>query len=131
MLSAAKALQDKGFNLFATKGTADFLAANGIEAEVLHWPDSGMKPNTLDYIKEKKIDLVINIPKNLSESELSNDYTIRRSAIDFNIPLITNARLASAFIQAFCRLDRSDIKNQILERVLDPLARKMQEPPLV
>ena len=69
-----------------------------------------MKPNTLDYIKEKKIDLVINIPKNLSESELSNDYTIRRSAIDFNIPLITNARLASAFIQAFCRLDRSDIK---------------------
>ncbi len=110
MLSAAKALQDKGFNLFATKGTADFLAANGIEAEVLHWPDSGMKPNTLDYIKEKKIDLVINIPKNLSESELSNDYTIRRSAIDFNIPLITNARLASAFIQAFCRLDRSDIK---------------------
>lgn len=110
MLSAAKALQDKGFNLFATKGTADFLAANGIEAEVLHWPDSGMKPNTLDYIKEKKIDLVINIPKNLSESELSNDYTIRRSAIDFNIPLITNARLASAFIQAFCRLDRRDIK---------------------
>lgn len=110
MLSAAKALQDKGFNLFATKGTADFLAANGIEAEVLHWPDSGMKPNTLDYIKEKKIDLVINIPKNLSESELSNDYTIRRSAIDFNIPLITNARLASAFIQAFCRLDRGDIK---------------------
>ena len=110
MLSAAKALQEKGFNLFATKGTADFLAANGIEAEVLHWPDSGMKPNTLDYIKEKKIDLVINIPKNLSESELSNDYTIRRSAIDFNIPLITNARLASAFIQAFCRLDRSDIK---------------------
>lgn len=110
MLSAAQALQDKGFNLFATKGTADFLAANGIEAEVLHWPDSGMKPNTLDYIKEKKIDLVINIPKNLSESELSNDYTIRRSAIDFNIPLITNARLASAFIQAFCRLDRGDIK---------------------
>ena len=110
MLSAAHALQDKGFNLFATKGTADFLASNGIKAEVLHWPDSEMKPNTLDYIKDKKIDLVINIPKNLSESELSNDYTIRRSAIDFNIPLITNARLASAFIHAFCRLDRDDIK---------------------
>ena len=72
----------------------------------IYWPDSPEKPNTLDYIKERKIDLVINIPKNLSESELHNDYTIRRSAIDFNIPLITNARLASAFIYAFCRLDR-------------------------
>ena len=81
-----------------------------MRAEVLHWPDSELKPNTLDYIKEKKIDLVVNIPKNLSETELNNDYTIRRSAIDFNIPLITNARLASAFIQAFCRLDKKDIK---------------------
>ncbi len=110
MLGAAKALQAKHYNLYATKGTADFLAQNGIRAEVLHWPDSPEKPNTLDFIKEKKIDLVINIPKNLSESELHNDYTIRRSAIDFNVPLITNARLASAFIQAFCRLDKKDIK---------------------
>ena len=110
MIGPAKALQEKGYHLYATQGTADFLAQNGVKAEVLHWPDSPEKPNTLDYIKERKIDLVINIPKNLSESELHNDYTIRRSAIDFNIPLITNARLASAFIYAFCRLDRKEIK---------------------
>ncbi len=110
MLSAAKALQDRGYTLFATKGTADFLAANGVTAEVLQWPDSPEKPNTLDFIKERKIDLVINIPKNLSAAELNNDYTIRRSAIDFNVPLITNPRLASAFIHAFCKLGPDDIK---------------------
>ncbi len=110
MLSAAKALQDKGFSLFATKGTADFLEANGVAAEVLHWPDSPQKPNTLDFIRERKVDLVINIPKNLSAAELNNDYTIRRSAIDFNVPLITNPRLASAFIHAFCKLGPDDIK---------------------
>jgi carbamoyl-phosphate synthase large subunit len=110
MLEAVKALADKGYNLYATGGTADYLNANGIAAETLHWPDSPEKPNTLDYIREKKIDLVVNIPKNLSESELTNDYTIRRSAIDFNIPLITNARLASAFIMAFCKLGREGIQ---------------------
>ena len=110
MLSAAKALQDRGYNIFATKGTAEFLELNGVHATILHWPDQKEQPNTLDYIKEKKIDLVVNIPKNLSKDELNNDYTIRRSAIDFNIPLITNARLASAFIIAFCRLAPEDIK---------------------
>ena len=110
MLSAAKALQSRGYNIFATKGTAAFLELNGVHATVLHWPDQKEQPNTLDYIKEKKIDLVVNIPKNLSKDELNNDYTIRRSAIDFNIPLITNARLASAFIIAFCRLAPEDIK---------------------
>ncbi len=110
MLSAAKSLQQKGYNIFATKGTAAFLELNGIHATVLHWPDQDKQPNTLDYIKKKKIDLVVNIPKNLSKDELNNDYTIRRSAIDFNIPLITNARLASAFITAFCQLTPDDIK---------------------
>ncbi|MCD8101752.1 MAG: carbamoyl-phosphate synthase (glutamine-hydrolyzing) large subunit [Alistipes sp.] len=110
LLPAARALQTRGYNLYATKGTADYLAHNGIRAEVLHWPDSVQQPNTLDYIRNKQVDLVINIPKNLSASELSNDYTIRRSAIDFNVPLITNARLASAFITAFCKLDRKDIR---------------------
>ena len=103
-------LQEKGYNIFATKGTAQFLETNGVHATVLHWPDQSEQPNTLTYIKEKKIDLVVTIPKNLSKTELSNDYTIRRSAIDFNIPLITNARLASAFITAFCKLDKQDIK---------------------
>ena len=110
MLSAAKALQAKGYDIFATRGTAVFLETNGVHATVLHWPDQDEQPNTLTYIKEKKIDLVVNIPKNLSKDELNNDYTIRRSAIDFNIPLITNARLASAFINAFCRLSKEDVR---------------------
>jgi carbamoyl-phosphate synthase large subunit len=110
LLDAARALQEKDFNLFATRGTADYLAANGVKATALAWPDSDEKPNTLNYIRERKVDLVVNIPKNLSAAELSNDYTIRRSAIDFNVPLITNARLASAYIDAFCRLSPDDIK---------------------
>ena len=109
LISSARALVDKGYNLYATAGTREFLAKNGIKATTLHWPDEDKKPNTIDYIKEKKIDLVINIPKNLSKSELDNDYLIRRSAVDYNIPLITNARLASAFILAFCKLNLEDI----------------------
>ena len=109
MLPAAKILQNMGYEIYATQGTADFLTSNGVNAVILHWPDSDRKPNTLDYIKERKIDFVVNIPKNLSKAELSNDYTIRRSAIDFNIPLITNARLAKAFINAFCNIGREEI----------------------
>ncbi|MBO5874382.1 MAG: carbamoyl phosphate synthase large subunit, partial [Rikenellaceae bacterium] len=102
--------QERGYNIFATKGIAKYLEEHGVKATVLYWPDQNETPNTLEYIKEKKIDLVVNIPKNLSKDELNNDYTIRRSAIDYNIPLITNARLASAFIMAFCKLSREDIK---------------------
>jgi carbamoyl-phosphate synthase large subunit len=109
MLPAAKMLQKSGYKLYATQGTADFLAQNNIQAEVLHLPNSNLQPNTLDFIKERKIDFVVNIPKNLSKSELSDSYIIRRSAIDFNIPLITNARLASAFIRAFCKMKREEI----------------------
>ncbi|MDR0415642.1 MAG: carbamoyl-phosphate synthase (glutamine-hydrolyzing) large subunit [Prevotellaceae bacterium] len=110
MLSAAAALQENGYTIFATKGTADFLEANGVKATVLHWPDQPDQPNTLTYIKEKKVDLVVNIPKNLSKDELNNDYLIRRGAVDFNIPLLTNARLASTFIHAFCKLSKKEIK---------------------
>ena len=109
MLSAAQELQQNGYELYATQGTAEYLAQNGVKTTVLHWPNSDKKPNTIDYIKERKIDLVVNIPKNLSKTELSNDYTIRRSAVDFNIPLITNARLASAYINAFCRIGRDEV----------------------
>jgi len=105
LLNSARMLVERGFQLFATPGSAQFLSENEIPAMVLHWPDDPAQPNTLDYIRERKIDLIINIPKNLSKTELNNDYTIRRSAVDFNIPLITNARLASAFIYAICRLD--------------------------
>jgi len=105
LLQSARMLQERGFHLYATRGTASFLKENGVESTMLHWPDEEAKPNILDYLRERKIDLVINIPKNLSRTELANDYTIRRSAVDFNIPLITNARLASAFLYAVCRFD--------------------------
>lgn len=110
ILPAAKLLSEKGFKLFATMGSADFFRSNGVEVTTLHWPDESKDPNTLDYIRQKKIDLVVNIPKNLSKTELNNDYTIRRSAVDYNIPLLTNARLASAFLIAICYLDPKDIK---------------------
>jgi carbamoyl-phosphate synthase large subunit len=109
LVNSCKLLEEKGYNLFATRGTAQFLEMNGINSTMLHWPDEDKKPNTLDYLKNKIIDLVINIPKDLSKSELSNDYHIRRNAIDYNIPLITNARLASAFLTAICRLNLEDI----------------------
>lgn len=109
LIPSCKILSEKGYNLFATKGTYEFLKLNGIESTMLHWPDEDKKPNTLDYLRSKMIDLVINIPKNLTPTELSNDYHIRRSAIDFNIPLITNARLAIAFIKSFCEMTETDI----------------------
>ena len=109
LVNSCRLLSEKGYNLFATHGTAQFLEMNGIPSTILHWPDEDKKPNTLDYLKNKMIDLVINIPKDLSKSELSNDYTIRRSAIDYNIPLITNARLASAFLLAICKLNLDEL----------------------
>ena len=109
MLISARMLHERGYNLFATRGTQKFLEENGIPCTMLHWPDEDKHPNTLEYIRNKKIDLVINIPKNLSSDELYNDYHIRRNAIDYNIPLITNARLASAFIYAICRLKPDDV----------------------
>lgn len=105
LVNSCKLLIEKGYNLFATFGTHDFLKMNGIASTPLHWPDEDKQPNTLEYLKSGMIDLVVNIPKDLSKTELNNDYTIRRSAIDYNIPLITNARLASAFIIAFCKMD--------------------------
>jgi len=110
MLKSAGMLVDKGFNLFATEGTARFFRDNNIECTTLYWPDEeDRKPNTIDYIKQKKLDLVINIPKDHTRRELSNGYRIRRNAIDFNIPLITNARVASAFIYAFCKYNVEDL----------------------
>jgi carbamoyl-phosphate synthase large subunit len=109
LISSCKLLADKGYNLFATRGTAQFLQMNDIPCTMLHWPDEDKQPNTLDYLKTKMIDLVINIPKDLTKNELSNDYLIRRSAVDFNIPLITDSRLASAFLTAICKLSIEDI----------------------
>ena len=110
LLQSAKLLAERGFNLFGTEGTSKFFNDNGIPCTTLNWPDeSDKKPNTIDYIKEKKLDLVINIPKDNTNRELSNGYRIRRNSIDYNIPLITNARVASAFIYAFCKYDISDL----------------------
>lgn len=110
LLGSARMLEQKGYKLFATEGTHRFFAENGVTTTLLHWPDQpDLQPNTMDYIREKKIDLVVNIPKNLSKDELRNGYQIRRSSVDFNIPLITNARLASAFIASFCKMGMDDI----------------------
>jgi carbamoyl-phosphate synthase large subunit len=110
MLNSARMLQERGYDLYATKGTYDFYSLNGIDTIMLHWPDEDKKPNVMDYLRQKVIDLVINIPKNLTKSELDNDYKIRRSAIDYNIPLITNARLASAFIYSIYKIKPDEIK---------------------
>ena len=111
MLEAAQLLHQKGYNLFATGGTHQFLTDNGIPAVKVYWPsESDREPQALEMLHNKQIDLVVNIPKNLTQKELDNGYKIRRAAIDFNIPLITNARLASAFIQAFCSLSINDIQ---------------------
>jgi len=111
MLDAAVMLHNKGYKLFATGGTHQFLADNGIPSTRVYWPSETKQfPQALDMIHNKEIDFVVNIPKNLTQTELDNGYKIRRAAIDFNIPLITNARLASAFIGAFCSMNISEIQ---------------------
>lgn len=109
LLNSARALREKGHKLYATRGTQQFLKNAGVEAHIAYWPDENRSPNTIELIKNRDVDLVVNIPKNLSASELNNDYIIRRSAVDYNVPLLTNARLASAFILAFCRLGEEDL----------------------
>ncbi len=109
MLEAARLLQQKGYKLYATGGTSRYLTDNGVENTLVYWPSEDAQPQALEMLHRKEIDLVVNIPKNLSAGELDNGYKIRRAAIDLNIPLITNARLASAFIQAFCTIDINDI----------------------
>ncbi len=109
LLNSAKMLIQRGYKLFATAGTQEFFEKNNVQCTQLYFPDENKEPNTIEYLKERKIDLVINIPKNLSKTELDNDYKIRRSAIDYNIPLITNARLASAFIYSICKVEFKDI----------------------
>lgn len=112
LLDASRMLFAKGYKVYATAGTAAFLNAHGVDTTPVYWPDE--KPdaenNVMKMIADHKFDLIVNIPKNHSKRELTNGYRIRRGAIDHNIPLITNARLASAFIEAFCELKLSDIQ---------------------
>ncbi|EKU92469.1 carbamoyl-phosphate synthase (glutamine-hydrolyzing) large subunit [Bacteroides oleiciplenus] len=110
MLSAARMLQKKGYKIFATGGSSNFLTENGVENTRVYWPSEPENhPQALDMLHNKEIDMVVNIPKNLTAGELDNGYKIRRAAIDLNVPLITNARLASAFINAFCTMSVDDI----------------------
>lgn len=113
VLAASAMLRYHGYKLFATPGTSRYLTENGVENTLVHWPsEEGQQPQALDMLHNKEIDMVVNVPKNLSTGELTNGYKIRRAAIDLNVPLITNARLASAFIYSFCtqKLDDLEIK---------------------
>lgn len=111
LLMASKLLSQKGYNLYATGGSHKYLIDNNIPATLVHWPsDPDMQPQAMQMLKNKELDFVINIPKNLTQIELENGYKIRRAAVDFNVPLITNARLASAFIIAFCSMNIEDIQ---------------------
>ena len=113
MLDAARMLVEHGYELYATGGTSKYLTDNGVQNTLVHWPSDEGQPQALDLLHQHKIDMVVNIPKNLTSHELTNGYKIRRAAIDLNVPLITNSRLASAFIQAFCtyKLDEIGIKS--------------------
>ena len=111
LLESAHRLHEKGYQLYATAGTHRYLNDNGIPAILVHWPSEADKePQALDLLHRKQIDFVVNIPKNLTSNELTNGYKIRRAAVDLNVPLITNARLASAYIRAFCDLTVDDIE---------------------
>ena len=109
MLDACRELQKHGYTLYATGGTSRYLEDNGIENNLVYWPSENGKPQALDMLHSHNIDLVVNIPKNLTETELDNGYKIRRASIDLNVPLITNTRLASAFINAFCAIREQDL----------------------
>ncbi len=108
-LDSARMLREHGYKLYATGGTSKFLTENGIENERVYWPSEEGTPQALDLLHKKEIDMVVNIPKDLTPGELTNGYKIRRAAVDLNVPLITNSRLAEAFINAFCHLKPEDL----------------------
>jgi len=110
LLDSVKKLAEMNYKLYATEGTAKFLQENNVKADVLHWPLDKKEPNALTFIQERKIDLVINIPKSYEEEEITNDYLIRRKAVDFNIPLLTNAQIAKLFIESINKKKIEDLE---------------------
>jgi len=110
LLEGIRKLEQLGFDLYATKGTSDFYKKNGINTKILHWPLEKKEPNVMTYLKERKIDLVINIPKSVEEEELENDYLIRRRAVDYNIPLLTNPQNTKLFIESIAKLKMEDLE---------------------
>ncbi len=121
-LESSRVLKSLGVRLYATRGTAEFLRANGIEATILHWPLEEKSPNIIEYLSQKRIDLVINIPKNYQEEELTNDYIIRRRSVDFGIPLITDIQLAQRFVEALTRKRVDDLLIKAWGEYRRPLA---------
>jgi carbamoyl-phosphate synthase large subunit len=109
-LDSTRLLRDLGIRLYATQGTAAFLQAHGLETTVLHWPLEEKNPNVMSYLRHRQIDLVINIPKNYQEEELTNDYLIRRQAVNVGIPLITNLQLAQRFVETLYRKQPGDLQ---------------------
>ena len=114
-IESAKLLRDMGVGFYATRGTAEFLAGYGIESTMVHWPTEKGSPNAAEIIEQRKVDLVINIPKNYQEAELTNDYFIRRKVVDFGIPLLTNIQLANRLAEALSRKKLSDLKIKELQ----------------
>jgi carbamoyl-phosphate synthase large subunit len=115
LFESTKILKNMGFELYATKGTAEFMKNNGIDSKVLYWPSEGKEPNTMSYISDGKIDMVINIPKNIEKEELDNDYLIRRQAVDFNVPLITDLQVAKRLVEAMQKTSLEDLKIKSLD----------------
>ena len=109
-LGAARRFKRLGVELFATQGTADFFERNGVSTKILKWPLDGGSPNAVEYLKQGKVDLVINIPKHFQKEELTNDYIIRRTAADFGVPLITNRQLAERLAEALERVPISELR---------------------
>ena len=110
LLEPAREMVKNGYEIYATAGTARFFCDNGVKAKAVSWPDEDAPDNVMNLIADHKIDLIINVPKNHTKRELTNGYRIRRAAIDHNIPLMTNVRLAKAFIEAFCAMRMEDVK---------------------
>ncbi|MCF0188139.1 MAG: carbamoyl phosphate synthase large subunit, partial [Bacteroidaceae bacterium] len=110
MLDPARELAAKGYRIYATEGTAKFLRENDVEATAVSWPDEEGENNVMEMIAQHRFDLIINVPKNNTKRELTNGYRIRRAAIDHNIPLMTNVRLAKVFVEAFCHTRLADVK---------------------
>jgi carbamoyl-phosphate synthase large subunit len=110
LLEPVREMVKHGYEIYATAGTAKFFNDNGVKAKVVSWPDEDKPDNVMDLISDHKIELIVNVPKNHTKRELTNGYRIRRAAIDHNIPLMTNVRLAKAFIEAFCAMKMEDVK---------------------
>jgi carbamoyl-phosphate synthase large subunit len=130
-LESARTLRDMGVKLYATGGTAAFLREHGVDSVRLHWPTDVRSPNVLQHLQERRLDLVINIPKNSAEEELANDYLIRRKAADFGIPLITNIQLAQRFVEAISKKSLAELRiKSWQEYVLERMAAKAPAAPL-